>query len=72
MNLRELVYTKELSQETKFRLLKAIDSTTWVENMVNLIVEIDQELETLQKMTVFNKDKATVGGIEISIDPENV
>ena len=70
MNLRELVYTKELPQETKFRLLKAIDSTTWVENIVDLIVEMGQELETLQKMTVF--DKATVGGIEILVDPENV
>jgi hypothetical protein len=70
MTLRELVYTKDLSQETKFRLLRAIDSKTWVENVVDLIVELSQELETLQKMAVF--DKATVGGIEIPVDPENV
>ena len=70
MKLRELVYTKELSQETKFRLLRAIDSTTWLENIVDMIVEMDQELETLKKMSVF--DTATVGGIEISVDPENV
>jgi hypothetical protein len=69
MKLRELIYTKELSQETKFRLLRAIDSNTWLENIIDMVVEMDQELETLKKMSIF--DTATVGGIEISVDPEN-
>jgi hypothetical protein len=45
MNLRELVYIKELSQETKYKLLKAIDSPTWVENIFDLIVELDGDSE---------------------------
>ncbi len=39
--LRELVYYKDFSDTTKFKLLRIIDSPDWVERLFDLLKELD-------------------------------
>lgn len=44
MKLRDLIYSADLSNATKYRLLSIIEGEDWVEEMVGLISELDSQL----------------------------
>jgi hypothetical protein len=45
MDLRQLIYSKDLSDEMKFRLLSILDHDNYIEELIDIIVEYDDEID---------------------------
>jgi peptidoglycan hydrolase CwlO-like protein len=44
MDLRQLIYSKDLSDEMKFRLLSILDHDNYVEELIDIIAEHEDEI----------------------------
>jgi hypothetical protein len=67
MKLSELILSKELSVETRDRLQQICQRKNWVEEMIDLIVELDHRLQYSDQEIPLN-NTAYVDGIEIPVD----
>ena len=73
ITLKELIYSKEFSGKTKFRLLRMIEGDYWVEDLLDLLKEYDEMVETKTHIIEEWKEEwmkgvASVGGIKIPVD----
>jgi hypothetical protein len=41
MDIKQLIYTKDFSQDVKFKLLDIVRREDWVDGLLNLIQELD-------------------------------